>query len=122
MGHVLAEATKYKAEIRDADYWIDELTAANKSLHSLEKQQRATKVAAVEMGPEVAAARLRWLDVYAANKLLVRGLLAHWGKPDLLPLIFDDLAEVHRVTGVSDEVPVPASPASPAGPAEPPKP
>jgi len=32
-------------------------------------------------------------------------LLAHFGRPELLPLIFDDLAEVHRVSGVSDAAP-----------------
>lgn len=104
-GYVLDEARKNQAQIRDATYWIDELTTIYTNLQALEKQQRATKVAQVEMGPEVAAARLRWLDVYNANKLLVRGMLAHYGKPELLPLIFDDLAEVHRVSGVSDEVP-----------------
>jgi hypothetical protein len=104
-GYVLDEAKKNQAQIRDASYWIDELTTIYTDLQALEKQQRATKVAQVEMGPEVAAARLRWLDVYNANKLLVRGMLAHYGKAELLPLIFDDLAEVHRVAGVSDEVP-----------------
>ncbi|MEO5725621.1 MAG: hypothetical protein ABI134_31045 [Byssovorax sp.] len=35
----------------------------------------------------------------------MRGLLAHIGKPELLPLIFDDLAEIHRVSGVADDAP-----------------
>lgn len=106
VGHILAEAKKTKGKIRDAAYWIGELEEIHGKLEALEKQQRASKVAQVEMGPEVAAQRLLWLAVYGANKLLVRGLLGHFGKPELLPLIFDDLAEVHRVSGVSDEVPV----------------
>jgi hypothetical protein len=55
----------------------------------------------------VGAARDRWLGVYGANKLLIKGLLAHVGKPELLPLVFDDLAEIHRVPGVVDEPPAP---------------
>ena len=105
VGHVLAEAKKQKARIRDADHWIADLKQVHGKLEALEKQQRASKVEKLELGPEVAAAREAWLAVYNANKLLVRGLLAHHGKPELLPLIFDDLAEVHRVSGVSDEVP-----------------
>jgi hypothetical protein len=56
-----------------------------------------------DLAPEVAAARSAWLNTYNANKLLIRGLLAHIGKPELLSLIFDDLAEVHRASGVSGE-------------------
>ena len=105
VGHVLDEAKKSKAKIRDGAYWIGELEEVHVKLEVLEKQQRASKVAQVEMGPEVAAQRLLWLATYGANKLLIRGLLAHYGKPELLPLIFDDLAEVHRVSGVSDAEP-----------------
>jgi hypothetical protein len=103
VGHVLGEAKKSKAKIRDGAYWIGELEEVHGKLEVLEKQQRASRVAQVELGPEVAAQREQWLATYGANKLLVRGLLAHFGKPELLPLIFDDLAEVHRVSGVSDE-------------------
>ncbi|AUX45926.1 uncharacterized protein SOCE26_074280 [Sorangium cellulosum] len=64
----------------------------------------------------MSTAREAWLGVYNANKNLVRGLLAHLGKPELLPLIFDDLAEVHRTSGVSDALP-PGQPAAPPAPA-----
>jgi hypothetical protein len=105
VGHVLEEAKKNKAKLRDGDYWIGELEEAHVKLEALEKQQRASKVAQVELGPEVAAQRELWLATYGANKQLVRGLLAHAGKPELLPLIFDDLAEIHRVSGVADDAP-----------------
>lgn len=119
MGHVLAEAKKNKAKIRDGAYWIGDLEEAHAKLEALEKQQRASKVAQVELGPEVAAQREVWLSTYNANKLLIRGLLAHLGKPELMPLIFDDLAEVHRASGVTDDAPPPAgSGAAPGVPAE----
>jgi len=105
VGHALDAAKKNEAKIRDAAYWIGELGEVHVKLEALEKQQRASKVAQVEMGPEVAAQRELWLATYSANKLLIRGLLAHFGRPELLPLIFDDLAEVHRVSGVSDAAP-----------------
>ena len=105
LAHVLDEARKHEAKIRDAAYWIGELAEAHANLEALEKQQRASKVAQVDLGPEVAAQRELWLAAYNTNKHLIRGLLAHSHKPELLPLIFDDLAEVHRVSGVSDEVP-----------------
>jgi hypothetical protein len=116
VGHALEEAKKNQAQIRDAAYWIGELGDVHVKLEALEKQQRASKVAQVEVGPEVAAQRELWLATYSANKLLIRGLLGHYGKPELLPLIFDDLAETHRVSGVSDDVP-PAAPPPVTAPA-----
>jgi hypothetical protein len=122
VGTIVAEIKNNKDKIRDAKLWLSELEEVHGKLEILEKAQRAKKVEKADLGPEVAAAREAWLTVYGANKLLIRGLLAHLGKPELLPLIFDDLAEVHRVSGVSDEVPAaPAVPASPgADPAAPP--
>lgn len=107
LGHVLSEARIHQEKIRDAAHWIGELEAAHTNIEALERQQRASKVAQVDLGPEVSSERELWLATYSANKHLIRGLLAHIGKPELLPLIFDDLAEVHRVSGVSDEVVVP---------------
>jgi hypothetical protein len=107
LGHVLSEARIHQEKIRDAAHWIGELEAAHTNLQALERQQRASKVAQVDLGPEVSTQRELWLATYSANKHLIRGLLAHIGKPELLPLIFDDLAEVHRVSGVTDEVTVP---------------
>lgn len=105
LGHVLSQARTHQAKIRDAAYWIGELEAAHAHTEALERQQRASKVAQVEFGPEVSAQRELWLATYNANKQLIRGLLAHLNKPELLPLIFDDLAETHRVTGVADDAP-----------------
>jgi hypothetical protein len=96
---------KHKAKIRDYGHWFAELDGARENLAAFEKQQRASRVEKLVLGPEVAKGREDWLVVYNANKNLVRGLLGHAGKPELLPLIFDDLAEVHRVAGVSDELP-----------------
>jgi hypothetical protein len=110
VAHVLAELKRQKAKIRDADHWIADLKQVHGKLEVLEKQQRASKVEKLELGPEVSAGRERWLSVYNANKLFVRGLLAHLGKPELLPLIFDDLAEIHRVSGVSDALPTGGTP------------
>ncbi|UQA60055.1 hypothetical protein [Polyangium aurulentum] len=111
LGHIVDELPKHKPAIRDAEHWQSELQDAFAKLSILEKQQRATRVEKVVLGPEVAAAREGWLAVYNANKNLVRGLLGHAGKPELLPLIFDDLAEVHRASGVSDEAPPEGAPA-----------
>ncbi len=105
LGYVIEQTRAHKAKIRDAAHWIGELEEVHGKLEALGVQQRASKVAKMELGPEVASSRESWLGVYNANKLLVRALLAHLGKPELLPLIFDDLAEVHRVAGVSDTRP-----------------
>ena len=101
--HIVDELGCHQALIRDSAMWLAELTEVHERLTVLARQQRAARVEKVDLAPDVAAARLAWLVIYNANKLLIRGLLAHLGKPELLPLIFDDLAEVHRTTGVSDQ-------------------
>jgi hypothetical protein len=111
--HILGQIKANKSKIRDAKIWIDDFTEVHSNLETLEKRQRAAKVDKVDLGPEIANERERWLGVYNANKLLIRGLLAHAGKPELMPLIFDDLAEVHRTTGTSDELPPDAPEAPP---------
>ncbi|WP_437798146.1 hypothetical protein [Sorangium sp. So ce693] len=118
VGHILEELERQKAKIRGAEMWLEEIAETHEKLSRLEKQQRASRVEKLEIGPEVGAARRAWLEVYDANKLLVRGMLAHLKKPELLPLIFDDLAEIHRASGVSDELPAEpqAGPAAPASP------
>ena len=92
--------------------WANDFKAVSKKLEALKGAQQDSKVEKADLGPEVAAQREKWLATYGANKLLIRGLLAHAGKADLLPLIFDDLAEVHRAPGVSDAIP--AAPVAPA--------
>lgn len=108
--HMADEAKKAGPKLKDKS-WLADLEELHEKLSTVEKQQRAAKVDKVELSPEVAAGREAWLSVYNANKNLIRGLLAHVGKPELLPLIFDDLAEVHRASGVSDDVPPDAPPA-----------
>jgi hypothetical protein len=102
---VLEELDKHEAKIRDATHWRVEIQGVHEKLVDLEKQQRSSRVEKIELGPEVSIARQHWLAVYNANKLLIRGMLAHLGKNELLPLVFDDLAEVHRASGVTDELP-----------------
>lgn len=107
--HIAAEIPKHEA-IKDPS-WAKDFKALAKKLDALKGAQQDAKVEKADLGPEVSAARERWLAVYNANKLLIRGLLAHAGKPDLLSLIFDDLAETHRAQGVSDALP-PGEPAA----------
>ncbi|WP_437619016.1 hypothetical protein [Sorangium sp. So ce1151] len=119
VGHIADELERQREKVRGAEVWLAELREVHEKLGIVERQQRATRVERLELGPEVSTAREAWLGVYNANKSLVRGLLAHLGKPELLPLIFDDLAEVHRASGVSDALP-PGQPAAPAAqPAQP---
>jgi hypothetical protein len=101
--HIVLEIPKHPA-ITDPT-WLADFTSSLAKLEILKNAQQDTKVDKVDFGPEVAAQRLKWLATYGANKHLIRGLFAHLDKPDLLPLIFDDLAEIHHATGVSDEVP-----------------
>ncbi|HRI68246.1 MAG TPA: hypothetical protein PK156_28650 [Polyangium sp.] len=115
LGHIVDEFEKHKDKIRDPGHWRSELKKSFEDLSALEKQQRATRVEKVVLGPEVTAGREDWLGVYNANKNLVRGLLGHAGKPELLPLIFDDLAETHRASGVSDDPGPTTGEAAPAG-------
>ena len=114
VGHVVETLAKHKKKVRESALWLDELTEAHASLAAAEKQQRSSKVEKLDVGPDVAAERLRWLEVYTANKALISGLLRHAGKLALLPLIFDDLAEVHRAAGVSDAEPAPGASGGPA--------
>jgi hypothetical protein len=41
--------------------------------------------------------------VYTSAKSIIDGVLRGKGKLALMPEVFDDLAEVHRVAGVTDE-------------------
>jgi hypothetical protein len=121
VGHVADTLAEHKAKVRESASWLKELREAHEAIATVEKQQRASKVEKVDVGPELAAERQRWLDVYTANKALITGLLRHAGKLALLPLVFDDLAETHRASGVSDAEPPPegAPVEAPAAPAKP---
>jgi hypothetical protein len=109
IAHIVDEIPKQDA-ITDPT-WLKDFKSIHKKLEAVKSAQQSSKLEKADLGPEVAAQREKWLAVYGANKLLIRGVLAHAGKPELLPLIFDDLAEVHRAAGVSDaEPPAPAEP------------
>lgn len=100
VGVIVDEIVKAGDVIRDPT-WLTEFQALDEQLRALQNQRRSAAVDQA-LAPEVAAAREAWLAVYGANKHLIRGFLGHFGKPELLPLIFDDLAEVHQAKGVSD--------------------
>ena len=93
VGKILEEVERHKDKIREVKVWKEDLIDVHKKLLVVEKHQRATKVEKLDLAPDVAAARLVWLAKYNANKFLIRGLLSHLGKVELMPLIFDDLAE-----------------------------
>ncbi|HEX2570372.1 MAG TPA: hypothetical protein VH877_12510 [Polyangia bacterium] len=111
MQSLSSEIAKHKSQIRDGQTWLDECNEVLERLKGIERQKRSARVERASLTPEVSAAREAWLTIYNANKSLIRGLLAHAGKSELLPLIFDDLAEVHRAPGVSDDE-TPAEPPS----------
>jgi hypothetical protein len=115
VAHIAQEIPKHAA-ITDPT-WLKDFKALSKKLDAIKDSQQSSKVEKADLGPEVAAQREKWLAVYGANKLLIRGLLAHINKPELMPLIFDDLAEVHRAGEVSDEIPPPPAPPTGGEPA-----
>lgn len=106
VAHVAAEIPKHDA-IKDPS-WAKEFKALSKRLDAVIGAQQDSRLVKADLGPEVTLQREKWLATYNANKILIRGLLAHAGKPELLPLVFDDLAETHRAAGVSDALPAPA--------------
>ncbi|MDO9015920.1 MAG: hypothetical protein Q8S73_34830 [Deltaproteobacteria bacterium] len=106
--HVAAKIDEHRAHLRDHKPWLEEFRGLHDALASLDQSARESKLAGAMLRPELAAAREAWLAVYSANKALITGVLRHAGRPELLPLVFDDLAEQHRATGVSDEAPAPA--------------
>lgn len=110
--HAAAKIEEHKGQLRDHKSWLEEFRGHHEALSAMDHSSRETKVADAMLRPELAAAREAWLAVYTANKALISGVLRHAGRIELLPLVFDDLAEQHRATGVSDATPTP-SPADP---------
>lgn len=103
--HVATRIEGHKTHLRDYKTWLEEFRGHHETLSTMERASRDQKVAGAMLRPEIAAAREAWLGVYTANKALISGLLRHAGRIELLPLVFDDLAEHHRAAGVSDEAP-----------------
>jgi hypothetical protein len=89
----------------EAATWKAEVTAAHEALEGLDQRVRGARVARREMTPEVRETRLAWLMVYGAVKLVVEAVLRLHQRLELMPEVFDDLAEIHRAPGVSDEPP-----------------
>jgi hypothetical protein len=112
--HALENASrgvdKHKAALPEHAKWAADLSGAHSDLATLDSAVRTSRQARRAMTPEVAVARLKWLKVYGAAKLIVEGVLKLADLTDRMPDVFDDLAEVHRVAGVSDD-----APAEPAG-------
>ena len=111
--HVATRIESHKGHLRDHKAWLEEFRGHHEALSAMDRASRDQKVAGAMLRPELAAAREAWLAVYTANKALITGVLRHAGRIELLPLVFDDLAEHHRATGVTDEAPVnPPDPAA----------
>jgi hypothetical protein len=103
VGHLIEELNRNKSKVREYKMWHEELSAAHAKLSNVEIQQRSRKVDQILLAPDVAGARIAWLGTYTANKALIRGLLLHLGKLELMPHIFDDLAETQRASGVTPD-------------------
>lgn len=78
-----------------------------KEAHAIALRNREGQRAALELrrtlSPQAAAAREAWLRTYVANKRLIEGILRHHDREALMPLIFDDLAEVQRSKAASGD-------------------
>lgn len=112
LGSAIAGVGKHQASLPEHAEWTAKLTAAKTALDALNESVRKARTDRRATTPEVAAARDAWLVVYTSAKEIVSGVLRGKGKLAMLPDVFDDLAEVHRVPGVSDVTP--ADPTPPA--------
>ena len=72
------------------------------SLQLLSSRVKKARSLRQEMTPEVGAAYDNWQTTYRAAKHQVEAVLLLCGKTSMMSLVFDDLAEVHQVAGVSD--------------------
>ncbi|APR84302.1 Hypothetical protein A7982_09651 [Minicystis rosea] len=102
LDHAIAAVAQHQGDLPEHQAWTDALTKAKNALAALDSAVRKSRVERRAMTPEVQAARESWLKVYDAAKLFCEGLLLLQDKERLLPEVFDDLAEIHRVPGASD--------------------
>jgi len=79
------------------------IATARDEIAALDAEVRNTRSERRKMTPAVAEQRKRWLATYSAAKLIVEGVIELEGSNEQMPDIFDDLAEVHRVAGVTDD-------------------
>jgi hypothetical protein len=110
LGVALRAVGKHKDALPEHAKWTADLTAAQTALSKLDGEVRASRQQRKAMTPAVAKARLSWLNIYGAAKLIVEGALKVLGQTERMPDIFDDLAEIHRVAGVIDDAATPAPP------------
>lgn len=103
--HALTAIKKHQSSLPEHAHWSQQVADAHSALVALNGNVRKARTDRRAMTPEVQMARETWLKRYAATKLVIRGVLEPLGKGDLLPEIFDDLAEVHRAHGVHDDEP-----------------
>lgn len=101
----LSAIKKHEASLPEHAKWTADIKAVREALHELDTTVRSSRQNRRTMTPAVAAARDRWLTVYASAKLIVEGVLRLHGAVGRMPDIFDDLAETHQVAGVSDDSP-----------------
>ena len=109
----LKAVQKHKDDLPEHAAWIKRLRASHEAVTDLNTRVRASRSARREMTPEVAAARESWLVAYGSLKLAVESALKLHGKLRLMPEVFDDLAEIHRASGVSDGETPPEAPSAP---------
>lgn len=112
LDHAAAIITKHAASLPEHVAWKNEISAARDALAALNEGVRKARTDRRQTTPEVDAARTAWLRRYSATKSIIEGVLKPLGKTAMMPEIFDDLAETHRASGVSDE-PAPEAPAMP---------
>jgi hypothetical protein len=132
LAHALTVLDQEQDNLPEATQRMAEVSAAHAALEALDRQVRGGRAGQRQMTPEVRTARENWLTIYGALKLLVESVLRLRGQTARLPEIFDDLAEIHRAPGVSEEktktpskakAPAPSTsapataPAAPAAPA-----
>lgn len=101
--HALEAIVQHAAELPEHAKWTGKLTAARDALEALNTDVRKSRTERKDVTPEVAAARAGWFKAYGAAKLIVEGVLRYHDKTGLLSEVFDDLAEIHRAPGVTDE-------------------
>lgn len=112
--HALTAIKKHQSSLPEHADWSQKVAEAHAALVALNGNVRKARTDRKGMTPEMDNARTTWLKRYSATKLVIRGILEPMGKGDMMPEIFDDLAEVHRAQGVYDDDTA-ASPEAPAG-------
>lgn len=100
--HMMGALAERRDTVRDADHWLGELAAARDALAPVARTARKA-VSAATASPGLVAARAQWLVVYEAAKDLVRAVLTLSNAGLDIAEVFDDLADVHRAEGVSDD-------------------